>query len=33
MEIKNNNNFHESSLLQLNSSKAKKLLNWDAKLI
>ncbi len=31
-KLKNNNNFHESSLLQLNSSKAKKLLNWDAKL-
>tara|TARA_Y100000389_G_C17446612_1_gene512009 strand:- start:217 stop:1287 length:1071 start_codon:yes stop_codon:yes gene_type:complete len=31
-KIKNKNNFYESSLLQLDNSKAKKILNWKAKL-
>ena len=31
-KIKNKNKFYESSLLQLNNSKAKKILNWEAKL-
>jgi CDP-glucose 4,6-dehydratase len=31
-KIKNKNKFYESSLLQLNNSKAKKILNWRAKL-
>ncbi len=31
-KIKNSNKFYESSLLQLNNSKAKKILNWKAKL-
>ena len=31
-KIKNKNKFYESSLLQLNNSKAKKILNWKAKL-
>jgi CDP-glucose 4,6-dehydratase len=31
-KIKKNNKFYESSLLQLNSSKAKKILNWKARL-
>ena len=31
-KIKNKNNFYESSLLQLNNSRAKKVLNWKAKL-
>ena len=31
-KIKKNNKFYESSLLQLNNSKAKKALNWKAKL-
>ena len=30
--VKKNNQFYESSLLQLNTSKAKKILNWKAKL-
>lgn len=31
-KIKKSKNFKESNLLQLNSSKAKKLLNWNCKL-
>ncbi len=31
-KIENQNNFYESSLLQLNNSRAKKVLNWKAKL-
>jgi len=31
-KIKNTNKFYESSLLQLNNSKAKRVLNWKAKL-
>ncbi|MDB2680916.1 CDP-glucose 4,6-dehydratase [Candidatus Pelagibacter bacterium] len=31
-KIKNSNKFYESSLLQLNSTKANKILNWKAKL-
>ncbi len=31
-KIKNKNKFYESSLLQLNNSKAKRILNWEAKL-
>ena len=31
-KIKNRNKFYESSLLQLNNTKAKKILNWKAKL-
>ena len=30
--VKKNNKFYESSLLQLNTSKAKKFLKWQAKL-
>ena len=32
MDSKKNNQFYESSLLQLNTSKAKKILKWQAKL-
>ena len=31
-KIKNTNKFYESSLLQLNNNKAKKILGWKAKL-
>ena len=31
-KVKKNNQFHESSLLQLDTSKAKKILNWKARL-
>ncbi len=30
--VKNNNKFYESSLLQLDTAKAKKILNWKARL-